>query len=89
MPLCSKTFLDWQDPTSLNMVFECNGQTQISGILSAGIMSYSATNDYARLTNMVAKCFYDPDGSDADLFTLMPYFDRAAFDSELLAVCLG
>lgn len=43
--LCSKAMLDWNEST-ITMNFKCEAHTQITEVLSSGIVSYSSADDY-------------------------------------------
>jgi len=85
---CRKNFIDWSQ-TTIDFNFQCQGQTEISSVLSSGIVSYASETDYPGLVNVFGKCYYDPSEYDANLFPYMKYFDTTAFDSELLRQCQG
>ena len=90
--LCSKAMLDWTDAQgtdSINMVFECAGETQVSEVMNSGIISYEGLIDYSGIVEIFAKCYYDPDNYDAYLFYFMQYFDAEAFNADLLDKCYG
>ena len=84
--LCSKAMLNWGSP-GLELNFRCEGHTQISSVLSSGIVSYSSAEDYQGLTEVFAKCYYDAEMSDASYFPYMQYFNADVFNAELLTAC--
>ena len=86
--LCSKSMLDWSQ-SSIEFNFKCEGHTEITEILSSGIVSYDSAEDYQGLTEVFAKCYYEPTMTDAKYFPYMQYFNADQFNGELLSHCLG
>ena len=86
--ICAKNFIDWKQNT-IDLHFKCEGNTEITDVLSSGVISFDNATDSDGLTEVFGKCFYDPEGADAEIFSLMPYFDRISFDADFLAQCAG
>ena len=82
--LCSKTYLNWDKSDGVSMVFTCQQHTQISKVLSSGIISYDSADDYPGLVEVFAKCYYDPTHYDVELFPYMKYFDEQKFNKSLM-----
>ena len=62
--LCSKaplmlTSASESSDESTSMVFSCQGHTEITKVLSSGVVGYSSSDDYVGLTEVFGTCFYD------------------------------
>ena len=49
--LCAKNFIDWSKDT-VNLNFKCEGNTEISDVLSSGVISFDDAEDYAGLVEV-------------------------------------
>ena len=58
--LCSKNLINWSDSSqdSIELNFKCQANTQITEVLSTGIVSYSSSDDYAGLVDVFSSCYY-------------------------------
>ena len=86
--LCRRNLIDWSEQT-IDLNFHCQGRTEITEVLSSGVMSYEDSEDYPGLSIVFGQCYYDPEGYSARYFKYMQYFDSEAFNQEFLRKCEG
>ena len=90
--LCQKAFINWDQADAggdIQMKFTCQKHTQVTKVLSSGIVSYQNEDDYDGLVEVFGKCYYKESDPDADLYPYMKYFDKVQFEYELLKECYG
>ena len=65
------------------MSFRCQGHTEISEVLSSGIVSYENADDYPGVVNVFGKCYYDATEDEAYM-PYTKYVDTTSLNAELL-----
>ena len=85
--LCSREIIDWNASNPMLRVdYECQGTTQISSVISSGLMLDSKL-PHGTDPDSLRTCYFDEQAAAQS--PLMPYFDAAKFNADLLHWCEG
>ena len=80
--MCRKNFIDWEKE-KINLSFRCEGHTEITEVLSSGVVSYENVDDYPGLVNVFGKCYYGEPG-DEKYMPYSKYVDTDSLNKDLL-----
>ena len=75
--ICGMNVVFWDSPTS-NLDYQCQGTTQITSVISSGIMLDSDL-PFGTDPDVLHRCYMDDD--QVKKSPLMPYFDKTAFET--------
>jgi hypothetical protein len=77
---CGKNFIYWNETESTELGFRCQGSTQITQVMSVGIIQYQDESNLAGLNQTFHSCYADPEGdTGTNAYDLIQYFPTETF----------
>ena len=83
---CAMNTINWSTNTDIKYLLQCQGSTQIDRVISSGIMMDSVF-PFGTDDDSLRKCSMTED--EIAQSNLMPYYDTASFEKELMSQCAG